>query len=180
MPAPHMHNLHSTRFIAPVTGAELTDEDPFASAGGSMLDVPPEDDDVATGEPGSVLEVKHLDEVLEPLTGRWDVKPTPRGGDLNSKKRDKYDAYAFTVIRRFSPAGPVGGRANGMQMTYSVTKMLNIQSPELAKVGAEVIGHVQGVSWTAKPLRVSPALQVASYVAEILQLNLARSIPKSC
>ncbi|OBZ76250.1 hypothetical protein A0H81_02955 [Grifola frondosa] len=33
---------------------------------------------------------------------------------------------------------------------------LEIHSPELIKVGQDVIGPVQGISWTAKPLRIDP------------------------
>lgn len=156
-PPPFISPFSNGRIVTPVLSGELTDEDPLATGGGGMFSAEPEDDNIATGDPGSVLEVKRLDEVLEPMSGKWNVKPTPVGVD-SAKKIGKYDAYAFTVVRRFTPAGPIG-RTTGSHMTYSVTKVLAIQSPELIKVGSTVIGQVHGVSWTAKPLRVSVALR---------------------
>lgn len=153
---PFTAGFNAGRIVTPALSGELTDEDPLAPGSGGMFTAEPEDDTIASGDPGTVLEVKHLDEVLEPMSGKWNVRPTPMGVDSN-KKIGKYDAYAFTVVRRFSPAGPIG-RMPGSQMTYSVTKWLSIQSPELIKVGSTVIGHIQGVSWTAKPLRVSVTL----------------------
>ena len=156
----------------------MTDEDPLASKdAGSGTEK--EDTDVATGEPGSVLEVKRLDEVLEPMTGKWHVKPTPVEVESSGKKRGKCDAYAFTVVRRFSlTASTLLGRVAGTPMTYTVTKVLEIHSPELIKVGAKVIGHVQGVSWTAKPLRVSfPSLRLECFTLIILNLGEPASTP---
>lgn len=138
--------------MTPVGAGEITYEDPNSTNGeGSATEAPEEE--VATGDPGSVLEVKHLDEVLDGLTGKWSTKPTPKDSDASShKKRGKYDAYAFTVVRRFTPGPPA---MPGAQPSYSVSRWVDIHSPELTKVGASVIGHVQGVSWTTKPLRVS-------------------------
>ena len=137
-------------FVAPVPNGEFTDEDPLAP--NPLSGAQQAEEVVATGDPGSVLEVKYLDEVLDAMTGQWSVRPTPID-HTTAKKRGKYDAYAFTVVRRFNPSGPIG--RGGRAVSYNVSKALHIQSEELRKVGAEVIGKVQGVSWTAKPCRVS-------------------------
>lgn len=105
-----------------------------------------------SGDPGSVLEIKHLDEVVDVLTGSVTIKPTPVSADRTSNKRGKYDVYAFTIVRRFMPIGHA--RKMGKTSSYNVTRVLDIRSKELRDVGAQVIGRVQGVSWTAKPLRV--------------------------
>ena len=60
--------------------------------------------------------------------------------------------YAFAVIRKFNHS------QDGKTNTFNVTTVLQINSPELIAVGQDVIGHVQGISWTAKPLRVRVAV----------------------
>lgn len=124
------------------------------------MDYTPSKDDVAveevvaTGERGSVLEVKHIDEIYDMFTGQWTVKPTPpEAVEAPRKEQGKYDAYAFTVVRKFNPTNL---NADRKATAYSVTKLIEIHSEELKEVGSEVIGHVQGISWTAKPLRVNP------------------------
>lgn len=129
---------------------------------GEIMEYDPKSDDeakeekkesLASGEPGSVLEVKHIDEIYDMFSGQWTVRPTPPSATASSKdKSGKYDAYTFTVIRRFNPAAVTADRR---ATSYSVVKLLEIHSEELKKVGNEVIGNVQGISWTAKPLRVS-------------------------
>jgi hypothetical protein len=117
-----------------------------------------------------VLEVKYLDEILDSVTGQVVVRPTPLDTTA-SKKRDKYDAYAFTVVRRFSPSGPIG--RGGKADAYNVSKFLQIQSEDLKKAGAAVIGKVQGVSWTAKPCRVR-----ILHILAVMHLIGYRLIPK--
>lgn len=143
----------------PVPAGEYTDEDPTLE--GPASDFPggplPEEEEIVPGDPGSVLEVKHLDEIMDAMTGSWTIKPTPVSANRTSNKRGKYDAYAFTVVRRFIPSGHIG--KGGQAQSYNVTKVIDIQSKELREIGAQVAGRVQGVSWTAKPLRVSMFLE---------------------
>ncbi|EPS96936.1 hypothetical protein FOMPIDRAFT_130886 [Fomitopsis schrenkii] len=109
------------------------------------------EDAVPDAPPGTVLEVKHLHEVFDQMKHEYIVKPAPPGsGQENKRDGSKYAAYAFTVIRRFIPTGQFGAR------TYNVTTFLEIHSAHLVEVGKEVIGQTQGISWTAKPLRVNP------------------------
>ncbi len=110
-------------------------------------------EEIVTGDPGSVLEVKHIDEIYDMFSGQWTVRPTPLSAtEPHKDKSGKYDAYAFTVIRRFNPAAM---NADRKATAYNVVKLLEIHSEELKKVGKDVIGNVQGISWTTKPLRVS-------------------------
>ena len=111
------------------------------------------EDNVPDALPGTVLEVKHLHEVFDQMKHEYMIKPAPADSG-NESKRDgsKYAAYAFTVIRRFVPTGQFGAK------TYNVTTFLEIHSAHLVEVGKEVIGQTQGLSWTAKPLRVRPLM----------------------
>lgn len=139
--------------VSPAVG-ELTDEDPTRSSDGGLQDGENTEEQLPTGEPGTVLEVKYLDEVVDLTTGQWDVKPTPISQASSAKKGGKYDCFTFTVIRRFTPVGGIG--RGGKATSYNVTKLLEIHSEELRTIGSTVIGAIQGgVSWTAKPLRVS-------------------------
>lgn len=152
---------------------QATEEDPNAPSTASQ---PEEPEEIATGDPGSVLEVKHLDEVLDSATGQWSVRPTPKQATTTPKK-SKYEAYAFTVVRRFTPTGPAG--RNTKSPTYNVAKVIHLQSEELRAVCGKVIGRVHGVSWTAKPLRVAPQI-LLSWLPE-LKAHLATLVsdPKS-
>ncbi|KAI0697369.1 P-loop containing nucleoside triphosphate hydrolase protein [Cytidiella melzeri] len=151
------------------TAGEATDEDPTGAADstkGAAGDQEDEDE-VPSGDPGTVLQVKLLDEVLNTSTGKWDVKPTPAGGHTGppTKKGNKYQCFAFTVVRRFTPAAAVD--RTGKVPSYTIAKFVEIHSDELRKIGGEVIGPVQGgVSWTAKPLRVTPQL-LLSWLSEL-------------
>lgn len=111
------------------------------------------DEQLPTGDPGTVLQVKHLDEVLDLVTGQWTVRATPHAQTSSAKKAGKYDCFTFTVVRRFTPANGIG--RGGKVTSYNVTKVIDIRSSELRDIGRKVIGQIQGVSWTAKPLRVS-------------------------
>lgn len=137
-----------THTVMSVSG-EATDEDP-RNGPATQDDV--EEEPLPNGDPGTILQVKHLDEILDLTTGKWNVRPTP--ATVQSKQEEnKYSCFAFTVVRRFLPSGNNG--RNG-QASYTVTKLIDIQSEHLRKIGGEVIGPTQsGVSWTAKPLRVN-------------------------
>ena len=145
-PSPIWSSLSSNLAVPAPTG-ETVDFDPTKPQVGLI----PEEEEVAQGEPGSVLEVKYLDEVYDMLTGQWSTRVTPPAA-VQPAKEGKYDAYAFTVIRKFQPVHIMRGtKAN----SYNVITLLEIHSDHLRSIGQEVISHVQGVSWTAKPLRVS-------------------------
>ncbi|THH28748.1 hypothetical protein EUX98_g5449 [Antrodiella citrinella] len=137
----------------PAPAGESIDYDPGEAKGDKDAQ---EEEELATGSPGSVLEVKHLDEVYDMFTGQWSVKPTPAAAVAQSNKDGgKYDAYIFTVIRRFNPSTMSSDRK---ATSYTMTKVLEIHSEALKKVGKEILGNVQGISWTAKPLRVNPQI----------------------
>ncbi|KAI0672077.1 P-loop containing nucleoside triphosphate hydrolase protein [Trametes maxima] len=115
-------------------------------------------DEVPEGPPGSILEVKYLHEVHDSFKNQWIIKPAPpRSEEDKTAKHDgaKYAVYAFTIIRKFNYSQD--GKAN----TFNVTTSLQINSPELIDVGQKVIGPVQGLSWTAKPLRIDPQTLLA-------------------
>ena len=79
-----------------------------------------------------------------------------KDGDRDSKKeKDKHAVYAFTVNRRFQPTGDKG--------VHIVTTSLDIKSEHLREVGKAVIGQVQGISWTSRPLKVSAIDVKGSY-----------------
>lgn len=96
--------------------------------------------------PGSVLEVKRVDETYDALNGKWASRDRIIETGVRDGK-DTYAAYAFTVNRRFQPKDNKG--------MHTVTTTLDIKSEHLREVGKTVIGQVQGISWTSKPLRVS-------------------------
>lgn len=132
-------------FAMPAQAGEAIQFDPSASA-------PEVEEVVPEGPPGSVLEIKVLHEIHDVFKNEWMIRPAPPStDDEQGKKNDaqKYNVYAFAVIRKFNHSQD--GKAN----SFNVTTVLQINSPELIKVGQDVIGHVQGISWTAKPLRVS-------------------------
>ncbi|KAI0356819.1 P-loop containing nucleoside triphosphate hydrolase protein [Trametes cingulata] len=133
---------------------------------GDVVEMDPEEqaqaveDAVPEGPPGSVLEVKHLIEVHDSFKNQWILKPAPKSTeDEKAGKNDaaKYSVFAFSVIRKYNYSQDA--RAN----TFNVTTTIQINSPELVKVGQEVIGNVQGISWTAKPLRIDPHTLLAWY-----------------
>lgn len=109
---------------------------------------------VPEGAPGTVLEVKHLHEVFDYMTQEYIIKPAlpfhQKSSDSNKFDGSKYTAYAFTVIRKFSPSGR--NRTN----TFNITTELEIHSKHLIEVGQGAIGQIPGISWTAMPLRVCP------------------------
>lgn len=96
--------------------------------------------------PGSVLEVKRVDETYDQLNGKWSSRDRIIETGVKNGK-DAYAAYAFTVNRRFQPKDNKG--------MHVVTTTLDIKSEHLREVGKSVIGQVQGISWTSKPLKVS-------------------------
>lgn len=130
----------------PVPTGEPVDFDPKM-----QTELKPEEEHIAQGPPGSVLEIKHLDEVYDVLTGQWSTRVTPPSAVKAPPKEGKYDAYAFTVIRKFQPAGVIRGTKPS---SYNVITELEVHSEHLRRIGQEAVGHVQGVSWNAKPLRV--------------------------
>ena len=137
----------SPGFAMPALAGEMIEMD-------ASSELPQAQEEVPEGPPGSVLEVKYLHEVHDVLKNQWSIRPAPpTTEDEKTKKNDgqKYNVYAFAVIRKFNHS--LDGRTN----TFNVTTTLQINSPELIKVGQDVIGHVQGISWTAKPLRVRVA-----------------------
>lgn len=99
--------------------------------------------------PGSLLEVKRIDETYDMRNGVWSTRDSaaPTG---TKKDKDTYAAYAFTVNRRFQPTDNKG--------MHVVTTVLDIKSEHLREVGKSVIGQVQGISWTSKPLKVIVSL----------------------
>ncbi|PCH35814.1 nucleoside triphosphate hydrolase protein [Wolfiporia cocos MD-104 SS10] len=100
---------------------------------------------------GSVLEVKHLHEVYDRSEDKYVIKPAPLYDTSPGNKRDgqkEYTSHAFTVIRRFARGQP--------DSSYNFSTLLQINSQHLVDVCKEVIGPFPEISWTAKPLRISP------------------------
>ncbi|KAI0816845.1 P-loop containing nucleoside triphosphate hydrolase protein [Trametes gibbosa] len=141
------HDDGSLGFAMPALSGDVIEFDPTTGA-----DAVPEGT-VPEGPTGSVLEVRYLHEIHDAFKNQWMIKPAPPPTEEDkTAKQDgaKYSVYAFTVIRKFNYSQD--GKAN----TFNVTTSLQINSPELIDVGKEVLGRVQGVSWTAKPLRIDP------------------------
>ena len=101
------------------------------------------------GAPGSLLELKRIDEVYDQRSGEWTTRESITTHD-SKKEKDKYAAYAFTINRKFKPTNEKG--------MHTVTTSLDIKSEHLREVGMTVIGQVQGISWTSRPLKVSDLL----------------------
>ena len=135
-------------FAMPAQAGEMVEFDPSKEPTEEVQDEVPE------GPPGSVLEIKYLHEIHDVFKNQWTIRPAPpQTEDAPGTKNDaaKYNVYAFAVIRKFNHS------QDGKTNTFNVTTVLQINSPELVKAGQDVIGHVQGISWTAKPLRVRVA-----------------------
>ena len=133
-------------FAMPAQSGDTVEMDPMDET------PPPAQEEIPEGPPGSVLEIKYLHEVHDSFKNRWIIKPAPKSSEEDKASKNdgsKYSVYAFTVIRKFNYSQD--GKAN----TFNVTTSFQINSPELVKVGQDVIGNMQGISWTAKPLRVS-------------------------
>ncbi|KAI0703900.1 P-loop containing nucleoside triphosphate hydrolase protein [Cerioporus squamosus] len=142
----------SPGFAMPAQAGEMIEMDPSKE--------PAVQEEIPDGPPGSVLEIKYLHEVHDVFKNQWTIRPAPPPTDDESTKKNeaqKYNVYAFAVIRKFNHSQD--GKAN----SFNVTTTLQINSPELIKVGKDVIGHVQGISWTAKPLRIDPNTLLAWY-----------------
>ncbi|TDL27684.1 P-loop containing nucleoside triphosphate hydrolase protein [Rickenella mellea] len=95
---------------------------------------------------GTLLEVKRVDEVYDRKLNEWKLKDSI----VTSKKpkKDPYAAYAFTVNRKFLPTPD--------STLHIIITTIDIKSAVLKKAGMEVVGQVQGISWTSKPLKVDP------------------------
>ncbi|KAI0752423.1 P-loop containing nucleoside triphosphate hydrolase protein [Daedaleopsis nitida] len=147
MPTGFVHDEASPGFAMPAQPGEMVELDPAEGA------MPPVEDPVPEGPAGSVLEVKYLHEVHDVFKNQWTIRPAPpMSEEKQTGKNDaqKYNVYAFSVIRKFNHS------QDGKTNSFNVTTIIQINSPELIKVGQDVIGPVQGVSWTAKPLRIDP------------------------
>lgn len=150
-------------FAMPALSGDVIEFDPTKDA-----DTVPEET-IPEGPPGSVLEVRYLHEIHDSFKNQWTIRPAPPPTEEDkAAKQDgaKYSVFAFTVIRRFNYSQD--GKAN----TFNVTTSLQINSPELVDVGKEVLRHVQGISWTAKPLRV----RCVASGRERLKLNLSNRL----
>lgn len=105
-----------------------------------------EDDSTPTG---CCLEVKRVDELFDAERREWvshdSTVPERKGNE--KKEKDKYNRFAFTVVRQFEK------RSDPADFLF--TTLLDIKSPQLKKACEDVIGNVRGISWTFTPLRVS-------------------------
>ncbi|KAH9922160.1 P-loop containing nucleoside triphosphate hydrolase protein [Amylocystis lapponica] len=126
---------------------------------------------IPEGPPGTVLDVKHLHEFYDTFKGKKIITPVPTDdkdpSGKDSQDGSQYDVYAFTVIRKFNQSGgPTSKR-------FNVTTVLGFHSQYLIEIGEHVIGRVQGVSWTAKPLQINPQVllgwipELDAYAAEL-------------
>ncbi|KAH9934468.1 P-loop containing nucleoside triphosphate hydrolase protein [Epithele typhae] len=131
----------------PAQAGEMVEFDPTKDNTPEVEEVVPE------GPPGSLLEIKYLHEIHDMFKNQWMIRPAPpasEDGSMAKNDATKYNVYAFSIIRKFNHS------QDGKMNTFNVTTVLQINSPELVDVGQDVIGHVQGISWTAKPLRIDP------------------------
>ena len=113
-------------------GEESEPKDSEAKANGS------------TAPEGTRLEIRRLDEIYDRQRSEWTKKDT-----VERKSKDKDSAYAefaFTVVRKFNPTQE--------PTLHIITTTYDIRSSHLRKIGKDVIGQVQGITWTAKPLKV--------------------------
>ena len=106
------------------------------------------DDDKEEGgaSTGLRLEIKEIDEIYED----WRRDYIARERVVHKRKatksihEDMFKEYAFTVVRKYT---------DFKELIF--TTWLDIRSPHLRRVCQEVIGTVQGISWTFTSLRVS-------------------------
>ncbi|KZT08232.1 P-loop containing nucleoside triphosphate hydrolase protein [Laetiporus sulphureus 93-53] len=125
------------------SSSEVTDHVPSAEG--------IEQEDIPDGPPGSVLQVKNLYEVYDPKEQRYVLRPAPlETASEDLREGSKYAVYAFSVIRHFS--------RSGKGKKHDVILSLEIHSKHLIEVAKEVIGHVHGISWNAKKLRINPQI----------------------
>jgi hypothetical protein len=96
---------------------------------------------------GSLLEVKRVDEIFDRKTSEWVTRDSRSSKKKKKAGEDKYAPYAFLVHRKFNPTPD--------PTLHMITTTIDVRSEWIRKVGVEVIGQVQGITWTAKPLRVS-------------------------
>lgn len=91
--------------------------------------------------------MKRVDEVYDRKSSEWILRDSITSHRKKRSNADKYAPYAFLVHRKFNPTPD--------PTLHIITTTLDIKSKWIQKVGEQVIGQVQGITWTAKPLRVS-------------------------
>ncbi|KAI0752500.1 P-loop containing nucleoside triphosphate hydrolase protein [Daedaleopsis nitida] len=130
----------------------------------------PEDDDQSTAAlvaaaappPPPNFKVKRVDYFYSNWSKAWKYRNTSSKvkadalqtiGNGDSNGNDPWQTYCFVVVRKLPQAvdGEVG------EPTFQVV----VKSPYLLIACKDVIGKVQGVSWTAEPLELDPLLLLA-------------------
>lgn len=139
-------------FLTVLPGAGANNPGPSSTAcevNGDTPNVQVDKTEEGSTPTGFCLEVKHVDELFDPERRGWvshdSTVPGRKGKD--KKEKDKYNRFAFTVVRQFEK------RSDPADFLF--TTLLDIKSPQLKKACEDVIGNVRGISWTFTPLRVS-------------------------
>ncbi|THH09758.1 hypothetical protein EW145_g1774 [Phellinidium pouzarii] len=103
---------------------------------------------------GMSLEYKRVDEIYDRKTNQWIARDgvTPRCSQAQAK-RSPYERYTFTIMRTYDM------HPKPSKNIYTTT--IDIKSEYLQKACEEVIGKIQGLSWTVKPLRIDPQIILA-------------------
>ena len=100
---------------------------------------------------GTLCEAKIVDNLYDRDKRLWVVED---GLQTTQKgKTDGYEAYALVVNRKFNESSD--------SPSPTITTTIHINSFWLKDVGKSVIGEVQGVSWTVKPLVLDPHILIA-------------------
>lgn len=100
---------------------------------------------------GMRLDLRRIDEYYDRRKCAWVIRDTP--APKKKSTTDKYAEFAFTLNRKITEVGE--------GIPPNIKTSFDIKSPYLKDVGMTVIGQVQGVSWTSKPLQVSRILALA-------------------
>jgi len=97
------------------------------------------------------LEVKRIDKVRIPTTGKWEISDSIEPESADKEDRDdkyaEYAEYAFVVRRKMQ-------QPRGSDFPIITTKIL-IRSDCLKRAIKNVVKDVQKLSWNAQPFKVS-------------------------
>src|SRR6266478_2070832 len=115
---------------------------------------------------GTRLEVKRIDKVRIPQTGKWLIVESSEHGPVAGAKTDdkyaEYADYAFVVRRKL--------QQSRLSDFPTITTKILIRSDLLLRVFREVLKDVQGLSWKARPFKVMWLPLIIA--TEVIKINM--------
>lgn len=104
--------------------------------------------------------VKRVDEIYDFSSDDWKFSDLPVTAEnlaldshLHRNVKDEFDGFVFLVVRRFEKPLSRYSMLSSNSKNTSFETLLEIRSPQLKRACKDVIGDVQGISWTATPFR---------------------------